>query len=90
MCTVVNKNKEEFDIYIGRGSIWGNPYVIGKHGDRKKVIERYRKWLTDQIFLGNISIDQLQSLKGKRLGCFCKPLDCHGDVIKEFVERYGD
>jgi hypothetical protein len=34
MCEVVNKYKEPFDIYIGRGSIWGNPYVIGKDGTR--------------------------------------------------------
>lgn len=40
MCTVVNKYKEEYDIYIGRGSRWGNPFVIGKDGTREEVIEK--------------------------------------------------
>ena len=25
-------------------------------------------------------------LKGKRLGCYCKPKECHGDVIKEWIK----
>jgi len=32
---VVNLNIEKYDVYIGRGSIWGNPFIIGKHGNRK-------------------------------------------------------
>ena len=40
----------------------------------------------DQIKSGEITKEQLVSLKDKRLGCFCKPLACHGDVIKEAVK----
>ena len=73
-------------IYIGRGSAWGNPYVIGKDGDRAEVIEKYRvhaynKWVEDQGY----GIDWLEPLKGKDLVCFCAPLACHGDVLLEMI-----
>lgn len=87
MCTVVNKYKEEYDVYIGRGSVWGNPFPIieGKQS-REDVIQMYRKYLWEKIKKGEITFDQLLSLKGKRLGCFCKPKACHGDVLVKAVE----
>ena len=73
-------------IYIGRGSPWGNPYVIGKDGDRAEVIEKYRvwayqKWVEDQGY----GVDWLEPLRGKDLVCFCAPLACHGDVLLELI-----
>lgn len=85
-CTVVNKYKEEYDVYIGRGSRWGNPYAIGEHGTRDEVIETYRHFLWKQIRSGDVTIEDLLELDGKRLGCFCKPQACHGDVIAKAVE----
>ena len=38
---VVNLRKERFDVYIGRGSKWGNPFRIGADGDRVEVIRKY-------------------------------------------------
>lgn len=86
MCTVVNKYKEEYDVYIGRGSKWGNPFVIGKDGTREEVIEKYRLWLWEQIKDGHILKEDLLKLDNQRLGCFCKPQACHGDVIARAVE----
>lgn len=86
MCIVVNKYKSSFDVYIGRGSVWGNPFVIGSHGTRDEVIDKYSVYLDTQIETGKITIEQLQALKGKRLGCFCKPQRCHGDEIKKRVD----
>lgn len=85
-CVVVNKYKSAFDIYIGRGSQWGNPFVIGKHGSRVEVIQKYRQHLWRQVESGEVSVDDLLALDGKRLGCFCKPQACHGDVIASAVE----
>ena len=85
MCEVVNKYKSEYDVYIGRGSEWGNPFVIGKDGSRDQVIAKYRERLWQQIQSGAVSTEQLKALNGKRLGCFCKPQACHGDVIKSAV-----
>ena len=86
MCTVVNKYKSSFDVYIGRGSKWGNPFVIGQHGNRAEVIEKYKQLLWQQIKSGDVSIADLKELNGKRLGCFCKPQACHGDVIQSAVK----
>lgn len=85
MCYVVNKYKEPYDIYIGRGSKWGNPFVIGEHGSRDEVIELYRHYLWKQIKIGKITMEDLKALQGKKLGCFCKPKSCHGDVIVSAV-----
>lgn len=79
---VVNKKKENYDVYIGRGSKWGNPFVIGLHGTRDEVIEKYRNWLLHNPVL----VSQLKELDNKVLGCYCKPLKCHGDVLVELLE----
>ena len=31
---------------------------------------------------------QLISMKGKRLGCWCYPDACHGDVLLELIDMY--
>lgn len=80
MTKIVNLKKEEFDIYIGRGSIYGNPYECGKDGTLDDVLSRYEKWL-DFLLLDQIFQREFNNLKGKSLGCFCKPKKCHGDII---------
>ena len=70
-----------YDIYIGRPSKWGNPFVIGRDGTRIQVIGKYKDWFFEQLHWKQITYDDLLGLAGKVLGCFCKPLDCHGDVI---------
>jgi hypothetical protein len=70
-------------VYIGRGSAWGNPYVIGKDGDRAEVIEKYRKWALEHRRNG--PAHWLDRLVGKDLVCFCAPLACHGDVLLEMI-----
>jgi hypothetical protein len=81
--TVVNKRRDEYDVYIGRGSPFGNPFIIGVHGDRKEVIKRYEEWVVKQPHIMSL----LPSLRGKRLGCFCKPLACHGDILVKLIEE---
>jgi hypothetical protein len=83
---VVNKRAERFDEYIGRGSRFGNPYRIGVDGSRDEVIEKYRGWFYEQLISDRDFRHAAWALKGKRLGCFCKPLACHGDVIVEWLE----
>jgi len=83
MPTVVNCRKEAYDQYIGRGSIWGNPFRIGVHGDRAEVIALYEKWIRAHPTL----LKQLFRLRGKRLGCYCKPAACHGDVLVKLMKE---
>ena len=80
---IVNIKKEPYDIYIGRGSPWGNPFKIGEHGTRKEVIAKYKEWILTQKDL----LRSLSGLEGKRLGCFCKPKACHGDVLIKLIRE---
>lgn len=93
LTTVVNFKKEPYDIYIGRPSKWGNPFTHKKEGTlgkylvktRKESIERYREWITSGE--GMYLLDDLHELKGKKLGCFCKPKTCHGDILAELANK---
>ena len=80
---VVHCKREPFDVYIGRPSKWGNPFVIGRDGSREEVIEKYRSWILSQAHL----VAALPELKGKILGCWCKPYPCHGDVLVELCRK---
>ncbi len=79
---VVHCKKSLYDIYIGRPSIWGNPFVMGKDGTREDVIRKYGEWINTQP---NLIEKAKVELKGKILGCFCSPLACHGDVLSKIV-----
>jgi hypothetical protein len=85
MTKVVNKYRESYDTYIGRGSKWGNPFVIGTDGNREQVIAKYKQWITQGN--GKYLLNDLHELQGKTLGCFCKPQACHGDVLVELLGR---
>lgn len=79
---VVHCKRDKYDVYIGRGSEWGNPFPVGMYG-RIGAINKFRLWLERQPHL----MKKLPTLKGKTLGCWCKPLACHGDVIAEMADR---
>ena len=84
---VINKKSgEKFDVYIGRPSVFGNPYVAGKDGTRDEVIEKYRLYLHERIKTDAKFKAQVDGLKGLRLGCFCAPAHCHGDVLVEYLD----
>ena len=76
-------------VYIGRGSVYGNPYEIDKDGTRKEVIEKYRILLEKKIREDDF-LKHLRWLKGRVLVCHCKPLACHGDVLAEYADRIND
>lgn len=78
---VVHCKKSHYDVYIGRPSKWGNPFVVGKDGTREQVVEKYRKYLLSRKDL----LDSIGELKGKILGCWCSPQVCHGDVLAEIA-----
>lgn len=70
----------------------GNPHPIGwcdicrESHTRAECIEKFK-----QDFYNKLNSDlelrkAVLALKGKRLGCYCKPKACHGDVIKEWIE----
>lgn len=86
-CKVVNKAKDRYDVYIGRGSPFGNPVVISGSCTREDAIRLYREYFYERIRNDSDFKRMVQRLKGKVLGCHCKPKACHGDIIKEYLER---
>lgn len=82
MTTTVVHVRDGYDIYIGRPSLWGNPFVIGRDGSREEVIAKYRAYILRQPAM----LADLPSLRGKRLGCYCAPLPCHGEVLAELAD----
>jgi len=85
--TVVNIKRSKCEVFCGRGSFFGNQYRIGRDGDRGEVIEKYREWFNKKLTNSEFRVKVL-ALKGKKLGCWCKPLRCHCDVIVEYLENY--
>ena len=69
--------------YVGRPTIWGNPYVICKDGTRAEVIDKYEKYLLSSPSL----LTKLGELKGKHLVCWCAPQACHADVLIKYANQ---
>jgi hypothetical protein len=97
--TVVNCRFEEYDVYIGRPSPFGNPFshkdgTLAKYkvDTREDAVAKFREWIQTQPQL----LARLHELKGKRLGCWCKnprakkPIVCHGDVLAELADQLPD
>jgi hypothetical protein len=90
--TLVNLNKEPYDVYIGRGSKWGCPYTIIKDrptlakeivDTKEEALSKYKEYVLSSPEL----MESLDELEGKVLGCFCKPEKCHGDILLELLTQ---
>ena len=102
MITVVNKYKHtttENDVYIGRGSVLGNPFTSIKDkvtkaeficDSREESVESFKQYLLSKIAKKDKKIcdelNRIYKMKEANLVCFCKPKSCHGDIIKELIE----
>lgn len=81
MPKVLNKytmKSDDAGVNIMRPSKWGNPFIIGKHGDRDDVIMKYKAHINNHPTLKQQAKIEL---KGKNLVCCCAPLACHGDIL---------
>lgn len=87
-----HKNAPKNAIYIGRGSVWGNPYThldskcpdIVKVSSREEAVKAFEDMVRkDENILNYIR----QHLKGKDLVCFCAPRACHGDVLLKIANE---
>ena len=89
---VSNKdNGDSYDVYIGRGTIWGNPYQMGKEGTRDEVIAKFAYDFEKRFLKLPEKFDEnIEKLRGKTLGCHCKPAACHGDVIANYLNSQDD
>ena len=90
---------DECFVYVGRGcngwlgSCLGNRFVIGRDGDRGEVIRKYKVWLWGEWKKGKGEVwcevmrlvELVESGEDVVLGCWCVPLACHGEVIRDLV-----
>ena len=95
--TVVHLKRDEYDVYIGRPTIWGNPYshlsnTLAEHkvANVTEAIQKYREWIQTQPHL----LADLKDLKGKKLACWCRPkggfkgkLMCHGQILAALCDE---
>ncbi|WP_235200400.1 MULTISPECIES: DUF4326 domain-containing protein [Pseudomonas] len=89
---VSNKDAgDHYDVYIGRGTLWGNPYQMGKEGTRDEVIAKFAYDFEKRFLKLPEKFDEnIEKLRGKTLGCHCKPAACHGDVIANYLNSQDD
>lgn len=77
-------------VYIGRRnekfgleeSIFKNPFYLKDNEPRGSTIEKYRQYLWKEVLEQRITKEDILSLEGKDIVCYCKPKACHGDVVK--------
>ena len=99
--TVKNLKTYEGDgVYIGRtnprrklkGSPLANNFKVKEYG-REGCIQKYKEWL-NQLPKTSKQWELIDELKSRHqegedltLLCWCNPLPCHGDILKEIIEE---
>ena len=92
---VVNLKKEKYDVYIGRAGrgqdgYFGNPFTLSAGQSRGASLDKYRSYFYERLKNDHEFRNRIHGLKGKTLGCFCKPHPCHGDIIAEYLDSMNN
>jgi hypothetical protein len=88
----VNIFRDAYDVYIGRpghgeDGYFGNPYTVDEYG-REEALAKYKAYFEHRIKTDPEFLRRVLLLRGKRLGCFCKPWSaCHGDIIAAWLDQ---
>lgn len=64
-------------VWVDRQGPWGNPFKIGRDGDRSAVLTDHEDWLRRTPEL----VQELYRLRDQALACWCEPLPCHGWLL---------
>lgn len=83
---------QDCDVYVGRRwtlggwdlpeSKWQNPFKVSEYG-RDLALKKYEIYVRENDELWN----SLEELEGKRLGCWCLPAPCHGQILLKLLEE---
>lgn len=92
----------ENTVYVGRGSRWGNPFVVGKDGTVQECISKYAANLLpythkppnnglDKFYISDANLKDLEfELRGKNLACWCAlEQPCHADLLLKWANEPG-
>ena len=86
---VVNIRHSQYDVLIDRTTIFGNPFPEWKWG-REECIRKFESYFWDRVERDPGWKAEVLKLKGKVLGCWCKPLKCHGSIYKDYLDSYDE
>lgn len=81
------RHRQEFQ-YIGRGSMFGNPFKLAPGAARGSTLAKFHKYFHERLAEDKHFRKAVHALYGKILVCFCKPQPCHGDIIAKYLEEY--
>jgi hypothetical protein len=71
-------------VFIGRPTVFGNPFKMGIDGDREEVVKKFEDHvLRDEVLTALIK----NKLKGRNLVCYCAPKKCHGDILLKIANQ---
>jgi polynucleotide 5'-kinase involved in rRNA processing len=88
------RSGKSYDVYIGRPSIFGNPYTHIKDkntlaeyivSNRNEAIQKYEEYILNNQDL----LEEIYKLEGKILACWCHEKKCHGDIIIKLIEEHS-
>lgn len=82
---------------------YGNPFGFRNRGipgmvileSREAAVGAFGRWLRGEAWA---AVDQdrrrwiletIHTLRNKTLGCFCKPQDCHGDILAQMADAHA-
>lgn len=98
---IVHCKKDSYDVMIDRTTKWGNPIKLTRilnhkdidilkasHARLGQLINRDECLVLYEHYLRNSKlVNDIEELRGKTLGCWCKPKKCHGDVILKILKE---
>jgi hypothetical protein len=86
---------QDCDVYIGRAvtrggwtlkqSKWANPFQIGKKG--MKTVKEVARAYENHVRSNSMLMSSLHELRGNRLGCWCYPKFCHGNILIKLMKE---
>ena len=79
--------------YPPKDSIFANPFKISDEASRGSTLKNYKKYLVEKIEKGDITKEDLSTLKNKNIGCWCvteneKEIVCHGQILLSVAAKY--
>jgi len=90
---ILKYDKDDY-IYIGRPSKYGSPFSskeknIAEHqvNSRSESLELCRDYFTDNPSIIDDLISELKDKGINKLGCFCYPKPCHGDILIDLINK---
>lgn len=85
MSNIINLRRDSCKqaVYVGRGTPFGNPFVVGRDGSREQVVGKYLVWLLAQLSRNPVLRERVRGLRGKQLACWCAPALCHAEILRE-------